>query len=137
MVCRSSDTPFSIQQYLLPDWDNFNKGIQVQHTISRVIRVKYAKSYQDYDTNTPKTLSLPARLKILANAGTQQAYTECPIFCQVFILPSTPVTLVLNSYLIVSNHLSSASLAYYTPVMSASLKKSTASQKKPFSKSIG
>ena len=54
----------------------------------------------------------------MADAGTHQAYIGCLIFCQTLFLTSTPVALVINSNLITSNHLSSASVAYYTPIMS-------------------
>ena len=118
VVQRFSNTPFTIQQYLLPDWDMFNKATQVQYSIPGVIKVQCVKSHQDHDTNTPETLPLPARLNILADAGTHQAYTDCLIFCQTPFLPSTPVALVINSNLITSNHLSSASLVYYTPILS-------------------
>ena len=118
VVQRSSDTPFSIQQCLLPDWDIFNKATQVRHSIPRVIKVQHVKSHQDHDTNTPETLPLPARLIILADAGTHQVYTDCPTFCKTPFLPSTPVALIINSNLITSNHLSSASVAYYTPIIS-------------------
>ena len=118
VVQRSSNTPFSIQQCLLPDWDIFNEATQVRHSIPGVIKVQHVKSHQDHDTNTPETLPLPARLNILADAGTHQAYTDCPTFCKTPFLPSTPVALVINSNLITSNHLSSASVAYYTPIMS-------------------
>ena len=30
VVGRSHDIPFSIQQYLLPDWDILNEAMQVQ-----------------------------------------------------------------------------------------------------------
>ena len=115
---RSSDTPFSIQQCLLPDWDIFNKAIQVQHSIPGVIKVQHVQSHQVYDTTTPETLPLLARLNILADAGTHQAYIDYPIFRQIPFLPSTPAALVINSVLITSNHLSSALVAYYTPIMS-------------------
>ena len=118
VVQRSSDTPFTIQQFLLPDLDNFNKATQVGHSIPGVIKVQHVKNHQDYDTNTPETLPLPARLNILADAGTHQVYTDCLIFCQTPFLPSTPMALVINSSLITSNHLSSASLTYYTPILS-------------------
>ena len=118
VVQRFSNTPFTIQQYLLPDWDMFNKATQVQYSIPGVIKVQRVKSHQDHDTNTPETLPLPARLNILLDAGTHQAYINCPIFCQTPFLPSTPVALVINSNLITSNHLSSASLVYYTPILS-------------------
>ena len=88
VVRRSSYIPFSIQQWLLPDWDIFNKATQVQHSISRVIKVQHVKNHQDHDTNTPETLPLPARLNILADAGTHRAYTDCPHF-----LPNTISTL--------------------------------------------
>ena len=91
--------------------------MQVQHSIPGVIKVQHIKSYQDHDTNTPETLPLPARLNILADVGTHQAYTGCLIFRQTPFLPSTPVALVINSNLITSNHLSSASLVYYTLIM--------------------
>ena len=39
VVQRSSNTPFSIQDRLLPDWGSFNEAMQVQHYISRVIKV--------------------------------------------------------------------------------------------------
>ena len=83
-----------------------------------MIKVQHDKSHQDQDTNTPETLPLPARLNILADAGTHQAYTDCLIFCQTPFLPSTPVALVIKGNLITSNHLSSTLLAYYTPNMS-------------------
>ena len=119
---RSSDTPFSIQLCLLPDWDIFNKAIQVQHSIPGVIKVQHVQSHQDHDTNTPETLPLPARLNIMADAGTHQAYIDYPIFRQTPFLPSTPAALVINSVLITSNHLSSTLLAYYTPIMSTYFK---------------
>ena len=68
VVNRSSNTPFSIQQCLLPDWDIFNEALQVCLTIPGTIKVQHIKSHQDSDTNTPKTLPLPARLNILADA---------------------------------------------------------------------
>ena len=105
VVQRFSNTPFSIQQCLLPDWDTLNKATQVRHSIPRVIKVQHVKSHQGFDTNTLETLPLPTRLNILANAGTHQAYTDCPIFCQKSYLSSTPVALVINSCLITSNHL--------------------------------
>ena len=97
--------------------------MQVRHSIPRVIKVQHVKSHQGYDTNTPETLPLPARLNILADAGTHQAYTNCPIFCQVSFLCCTSVAVVLNSNLITSNHHSSAPFAYYTPLISAFSKK--------------
>ena len=115
---RSSDTPVTIQQCLLSDWDIFNEATQVRHSIPGVIKVKHVKSHQNHDTNTPEKLPLPARLNILADAGTHQAYTDCPTFRKTPFLPSTPVALVINSNLITSNHISSASVAYYTPIMS-------------------
>ena len=99
-----SDTPFSIQQCLLSDWNIFNKAKQVRHSIPGVIKVQHVKSHQDHDTNTPETLPLPARLNILADAGTHQAYIDCPIFCQALFLPFTPVALVVNSWHITSNY---------------------------------
>ena len=118
VVQRSSDTPFSIQQCLLPDWDIFNEATKVRHSIPGVIKVQHVKSHQDNNTNTPWIPPLPARLNILADAGTHQAYTGCLNFCQTPFLPSTPVALVINCCLIRSYHLSSALLAYYTPIMS-------------------
>ena len=105
VVHRSSDTPFSIQQCILPDWDIFNEALQVCLTIPGTIKVQHIKSHQDRDTNTPKTLPLPARLNILADAKTHKAYTTCPIFHQAPFLPSTPVALVLNGLHITSNQL--------------------------------
>ena len=96
--------------------------MQVGLSIFMVIKVQDVKSHQDCDTNTPETLLLPGRLNILADAGTHQAYTGSPIFHQAPFLPSTPLALVLNSYLITSNHLSSAYLAYNTPIMSICFK---------------
>ena len=122
VVQRSSNTPFTIQQCLLPDWDIFNEATQVQHSIPGVIEVQHVKSHQDHDTNTPETLPLLARLNIMADAGTHQAYIGCLIFCQTPFLPSTSVALVINSNLITSNHLSSASLAYYTPLITTLFK---------------
>ena len=87
VVHRSSNTPFSIQQCLLPDWDIFNEALQVYLTIPGTIKVQHIKSHQDRDTNTPKTLPLPARLIILADAETHKAYTTCPISTK---LPSYP-----------------------------------------------
>ena len=118
VVQRFSNTPYSIQQCLFPDWDIFNKATQVRYSIPMVINVQHVKSHQDQDTNSPETLPLPARLNIMADAGTHQAYTNCPIFHQTLFLPSTPLALVINSNLVTSNHLSSALLAYYTPIMS-------------------
>ena len=54
----------------------------------------------------------------MADAGTHKAYTGCSFFCQAPFLPSTPLAIVINSCLITSNHLLSASLAYYTPILS-------------------
>ena len=82
VVQRSSNTPFSMQQCHLPDWDIFNKATQVRLSIPRVIKVQHVKSHQDHNSNTPVTFPLPARLNILTDAGTHQAYTDCPIFCQ-------------------------------------------------------
>ena len=65
---------------------------------------------------------LPARLNILADAEIHKAYTTCPTLHQAPFLSSTPVALVLNGLHITSNPLSSASMAYYTPIMSAHLK---------------
>ena len=118
VVRRSSDTHFSIQQCLLPEWDILNEAMQVWNSIPRVIKIQRDKNDQDHDTNTPKTLPLPARLNKLADAGTHQAYTNCPIFFQTPFLPSTPLALVFKTSLISSNHLSSALVAYYTPIMS-------------------
>ena len=78
VVQRSRNTPFSIQQYPLPDQNTFNEAIQMWHSIPGVIKVQHVKSHQDHNTNTPETLPLPARLNILADAGTHQAYTDCP-----------------------------------------------------------
>ena len=122
MINRSSNTPFSIQQCLLPDWDNFNEALLFCLTIPRTIKVQHIKRHQDSDTNTTKTLPLPARLNILADAETHKAHTICPTFHQAPFLPSTPVALVLNGFHITSNPLSSASMAYYTPIISAHLK---------------
>ena len=122
VVQRSSDTPFPIHQCLLLDWDIFNKAMQVRHSTPGIIKVQHVKSHQDHDTITPETLPLPARLNILADAGTHQAYTDCPVFCQTSFLSSTPMALVINSGLITSNHLSFAPLAYYIPIMSAYFK---------------
>ena len=96
--------------------------MQVRHSILGVIKVQHVKSHQDHDTNSPETLPLPARLSILADAGTHQAYTNCRILCQTPFLPSTPVALVINNNLITSNHLSSALFVCYTPFMSKYLK---------------
>ena len=115
---RSSNTPFSIQQCLLPDWDIFNEATQVRHSIPGVIKVQHVKSHQDHDTNTPETLPLPARLNLLADVGNHQAYTNYSVFRQTPFLHSTPVALVINSCLITSNYLSSALLACHTPIMS-------------------
>ena len=71
-------------------------GLQVFLTITGTIKVQHIKSHQDSDTNTPKTLPLPARLYILADAESHKAYTDFPTFHQVPFLPSTPVALVLN-----------------------------------------
>ena len=62
VVKRSSNTPFSIQQCLLPDWGIFNKATQAGYSIPGVIKVQHVKSHQNYNTNTPETLPLPARL---------------------------------------------------------------------------
>ena len=117
-MLRSSNTPFSIQQCLLPDWGILNDALQVRHSTPGVIKVQHVKNHQDHGTNTPETLPLPARLNILVDAGTHQANTDCPIFCQTPFLTSTPVALIINSNLITSNHLSSTSVAYYTPIIS-------------------
>jgi hypothetical protein len=122
VVSKSSNTPFSIQQCLLPDWDIFNEASQVCLTIPGTIKVQHIKSHQDRDTNPPKTLPLPARLNILADSETHKAYTTYPIFHQAPFLPSTPVALVLNGLHITSNQRPSASMAYYTPIMSAHFK---------------
>ena len=132
VVQRSSNAPFLIQQYLLLDWDIFNKATQVRHSIHGVIKVQHVKSHQDHNTNTPETLPLPARLNILVDAGTHQAYTDCPSFCQTPFLPTTPVALVINNNLITSNHLSSTSLAYYTPIMSMYFKEKHCWSKETF-----
>ena len=78
--------------------------------------------HQDCNTNTPETLSLPARLNISADAETHKAYSDYPTFCQVPFLPSKHVALVPNSLPITSNQLSSASFAYYTSTMLAYFK---------------
>ena len=93
VVQRSSNTPFSIQQCLLPDWDILNKTMQVWHSILRVIKVQHVKGHQDFETTEPETLNLPVRLNTLADAGTHQVYTSCPIFHQAPFLLSTPMTL--------------------------------------------
>ena len=61
VVQRSRNTPFSIQQCPLPDWNIFNEAMQVWQSISGVIKVQHVKSHQDHNTNTPETLPLPAR----------------------------------------------------------------------------
>ena len=110
----------------------FNKATQVQHSIPRVIKVHLVKSHQDHDINTPETLPLLARLNILADAGTYQAYTDCPTFHQTPFLPSTPVTLVIINNLITSNHISSTSLAYYILIMSKYFKEKHHWSEEPF-----
>ena len=51
VVNRSSNTPFSIQQCLLPDWDIFNEALQVCLTIPGTIKVQHTKSHQDSETD--------------------------------------------------------------------------------------
>ena len=51
-----------------------------------------------------------------------QAFTDCPTFHQAPFVDSRPVPIVLNELHITSNQLSSASMAYYTPIMSAYFK---------------
>ena len=55
VVQRSSNTPFSIQQYLLPDWDILDKAMQVQQSIPGVIKVQHVQSHLNYGTNTYNT----------------------------------------------------------------------------------
>ena len=114
VVSKSSNTPYSIQQCLLPDWDIFNDILQVYCNIHGTLKVQRIKNHQDSDTKTRETLPLPARLNILADAGTCRAYTDYPTFHQAPSIPSTPVKLVLNGLHITSNQLLSASMAYYT-----------------------
>ena len=110
VVHRYSNTPFSIQQSLLPHWNIFHEAFQVCLTIPGTIKVQHIKSHQDSDTNTLENLPLPARLNILADAETHKAYTTCPIFHRAPFLPSTPVALILNGLHITSNQLPSASI---------------------------
>ena len=81
------------------------------------IKVQHIKSHQDSDTSTTETLPLPARLNI-GRCRNPQAYTACSTFHQAPIVPSTPVKWVINVVHITSNQLSSASMVYYTPIMS-------------------
>jgi hypothetical protein len=78
MINRSINTPFSIQQCLLPYWDNFNEALQVCLTIPGTIEVQHIKRHLDSDTNTPKALPLPARPNILANTGTHKYIHTAP-----------------------------------------------------------
>jgi hypothetical protein len=78
VVNRSSNTLYSIQQCLLPSWDIFNEALQVCLTIPGTIKVQHIKSHQDSDTNPPKTLPLPTRLNILADAETHKDIQPAP-----------------------------------------------------------
>ena len=79
VINRSSNTPSSILQCLLPDWDNFNEALQVCLTIPGTIEVQHIKRHQDSDTSTAETLPLPARLNILADAGTHKHIQTAPL----------------------------------------------------------
>ena len=79
MINRSSNTPFSIQQCLLPDWDDFNEALPVTLTIPGTMEVQHIKRHLDSDANTPKTLPLPARLNILEDAGTHKHIQTTPL----------------------------------------------------------
>ena len=93
VVQRYSNNPFSIQQCFHPDWDIIHQTMQVQHSILGVNKVQCVKGHQDYDTTEPERLPLPVRLNALADAGTHQVYTRCPIFHQAPFLLSTPMAL--------------------------------------------
>ena len=61
------------------DWDILNATLQVCCTIPGTIKVQHIKSHQDRDTSTPETLPLPARLNILADAGTYKHIQTAPL----------------------------------------------------------
>ena len=132
VVCRPSNTPFSIQQCLLLDWDIFNETMEVQHSIPGVIKVQHVKSHQDYDTNTLGTPPLQARLNILADAGTHQAYIGSPIFCQALFYPSHQWSWLSTAAMLhpTMSHLPLWPITHLSCQVTS--KKSTAGQKKPF-----
>ena len=79
VVRRSSNTPFSIQQCLFPDWDVFKETLQFHCTIPGTIKVQHIKCHQDSDTSIPETLPFPARLNILVDARTHKHLQTAPL----------------------------------------------------------
>lgn len=122
VLYRSIDTPLSIQECLLQDWNDFKEVMQVRYSNTRTMKVQHIKNHLDYARNAMATLPLQARLNILSNAGTHKAYMDYLIFHQGLFSPSTLVASVLNSCHITSIHLSWTSITYYTPIMLAYFK---------------
>ena len=94
-----------------------HEAYNVRLSLPAIITVLHVRGHQDNTTSDLTSLPLSARLNIVADSGTHQAYKTSPHFQQTHSLPSTQATLVLNGSRVTSKMTTHASLAYYQPIM--------------------
>jgi hypothetical protein len=106
VVSRSRETPFLIQQCLLPDWDILNEDLQVCLAILGTLRYNTSKAIK----KSTKTLLRP----LLYQQGSRcwqiqeiKKDTKTAHFPLAPFLPTTLVALVLNGLHITSNQINS------------------------------
>jgi hypothetical protein len=120
VINKSSNTPFSIPQCLLPDWDIFEirpcKSVALSLGPLRYNTSKAIRTVTQAMLRPPPPLT--SKTQYIGRCRNPQAYTDCHTFHQAPIVPSTPVKIVINVVHITSDQLPSASMAYYTPIMS-------------------